>query len=64
MPLTAKGKKILAAMKKQYDPEKGKQVFYASQKTGTITGTHNPTSKDISNYTKRHGKNKKTKTTY
>jgi hypothetical protein len=40
MPLTEKGQKILAAMKKQYGEEKGKQVFYASQNKGTITGTH------------------------
>jgi len=40
MPLTEKGQKILAAMKKQYGTEKGKQVFYASQQKGTITGTH------------------------
>lgn len=56
MPLTAKGKKIKASMKKQYGARKGEEVFYASQKKGTITGTHNPTSKDISDYTKRHGK--------
>lgn len=40
MPLTAKGKKILASMKEQYGAEKGKEVFYASQKKGTIKGTH------------------------
>ena len=40
MPLTPKGKKIKAAMKKQYGKEKGEQVFYASQNKGTITGTH------------------------
>ena len=40
MPLTAKGKKILAAMKQQYGPEKGERVFYASQNKGTIKGTH------------------------
>jgi len=40
MPLTTKGKKIIAAMKKQYGPKKGKEVFYASQKKGTIKGTH------------------------
>ncbi len=56
MPLTPKGKKIKAAMKKQYGTKKGEQVFYAGQKKGTITGTHNPTSKDVSSYTKRHGK--------
>jgi len=40
MPLTSKGKKILAAMKKQYGANKGKQVFYASQRKKTISGTH------------------------
>jgi len=40
MPLTKKGKKILTAMKEQYGAEKGEQVFYASQKKGTIKGTH------------------------
>lgn len=40
MPLTKKGKKILASMKKQYGAKKGKEVFYASQKKGVIKGTH------------------------
>ena len=40
MPLTKKGRKIKSAMKEQYGEEKGKQVFYASQKKGTIKGTH------------------------
>ena len=40
MPLTEKGKKILRKMKKHYGEEKGESVFYASQKKGTITGTH------------------------
>jgi len=40
MPLTKKGKKIKAAMKKEYGPKKGEQVFYASQNKGTIKGTH------------------------
>ena len=40
MPLTKKGKKIMRAMKKEYGPEKGKRVFYASQNKGTIKGTH------------------------
>ena len=40
MPLTAKGKKILAAMKKTYGAKKGKEVFHASQKAKKITGTH------------------------
>lgn len=45
MPLTSKGRKIKRAMMKPeskggYGKEKGKQVFYASQNKGTITGTH------------------------
>jgi hypothetical protein len=40
MPLTAKGKKIKAAMKKEYGAKKGTKVFYASQNKGTIKGTH------------------------
>lgn len=42
MPLTEKGRKIKRSMKKQYGKEKGKEVFYASEKAGTITGVHNP----------------------
>lgn len=40
MPLTKKGAKIKRAMVKQYGKEKGARVFYASQKKGTIKGTH------------------------
>jgi len=42
MPLTKKGAKIKRAMTDKYGPEKGKQVFYASEKKGTISGVHNP----------------------
>lgn len=38
MPLTAKGKKIKAAMKKEYGSKKGEQVFYASENKGTLRG--------------------------
>jgi hypothetical protein len=38
MPLTEKGQKIKGAMEKQYGPEKGEQVFYASKNKGKITG--------------------------
>jgi len=38
MPLKSKGKKIMRSMKAQYGKEKGKQVFYASENKGTITG--------------------------
>lgn len=40
MPLTKKGKKIMAAMKSEYGADKGERVFYASQNAGKITGTH------------------------
>jgi hypothetical protein len=40
MPLTKKGKKIIKAMKKEYGPEEGKKVFYASANKGTIKGVH------------------------
>jgi hypothetical protein len=42
VPLTAKGKKILASMRRTYGPKKGKQVFYASQNKGTLRGTDKP----------------------
>lgn len=38
MPLTAKGRKILRNMQKEYGPTKGRSVFYASINKGLITG--------------------------
>lgn len=38
MPLTAKGKKIMRAMKEEYGAEKGERVFYASKNKGSIKG--------------------------
>ena len=39
MPLTPKGKKIMANMKKEYsNPKKAKAVFYASKNKGRIKG--------------------------
>jgi len=38
MPLTLKGRKIMAAMKSQYGGKKGEQVFYASKNKGKIIG--------------------------
>jgi hypothetical protein len=38
MPLTPKGKKIQAAMTKEYGAKKGKQVMYASKNAGKIHG--------------------------
>lgn len=40
MPLTAKGEKILAAMKKEYGDKEGERRFYAAINNGTITGVH------------------------
>lgn len=40
MPKTQKGKKIMAAMKKEYGAKKGERVFYASENKGTIKGVH------------------------
>ena len=39
MPLTGKGRKIKARMKKTYGKEKAEEVFYASTNKGTIKGT-------------------------
>ncbi len=38
MPQTAKGKKILSAMTKEYGAKKGKQVYYASIVKGKVKG--------------------------
>lgn len=37
-PLTAKGSKIMGAMKSQYGDKKGESVFYASRNAGKIKG--------------------------
>jgi len=38
MPLTKKGRKVKRAMVKTYGKKKGEQVFYASERKGTIKG--------------------------
>ncbi|HVH52917.1 MAG TPA: hypothetical protein VNA32_02150 [Actinomycetota bacterium] len=38
MPLTPKGRKIMASMKKTYGSAKAKRVFYASKNAGKIRG--------------------------
>ena len=45
MPLTAKGTKILRAMKSEYGAKKGTSVFYASANKGKIKGVHGTTKK-------------------
>ena len=47
MPMTPKGRKIMRAMKKEYGPEKGERVFYASLHAGKIEGVHRKTGKGI-----------------
>jgi hypothetical protein len=53
MPLTAKGRDIMAAMKEQYGEAKGEEVFYKSKNAGTITGVD---SEDPPNPTDLHAK--------
>jgi len=38
MPLTAKGRKILREMQREYGPVKDKSVFYAAINKGVIKG--------------------------
>jgi hypothetical protein len=38
MPLTEKGKKVLASMKNQSGSKKGEEVFYASINAGKLRG--------------------------
>jgi hypothetical protein len=38
VPLTPKGKKIKAEMRKEYGTKKGDRVFYASENAGKIKG--------------------------
>ena len=38
MPLTEKGKKILANMRKKYGDKRGEEIFYKSINKGTIKG--------------------------
>lgn len=45
MPLTKKGEKVKAAMKKQYGAKKGEQVFYATENKGKVTGLAKKTGK-------------------
>jgi hypothetical protein len=49
MPLNKKGKKILAAMQKEYGKEKGKTVFYASENKGTIMGVRKKANQCLQN---------------
>lgn len=48
MPLTKKGKKIMANMKKEYGKKKGTSVFYAARNKGSIKGVDKPRSTLVS----------------
>lgn len=45
MPLTEKGKKVMASLKKQYGAEKAKKVFYAMINEGKLTGVEGKSKK-------------------
>ena len=45
MPLTAKGTKIMGAMKETYGAKKGESVFYASRNKGRISGVEKASGK-------------------
>lgn len=55
MPLSKKGRKVMASMKKQYGEEKGERVFYASANKGRIKGVHK--GKKMSNPHEPYGDN-------
>lgn len=40
MPLTKKGRKVMAGMVKTYGAKKAKKVFYASINAGKLKGVH------------------------
>lgn len=42
MPLPKSGQKVLEKMEKEYGPEKGKSVFYASLNKGTLPSKLDP----------------------
>ena len=56
MPLTAKGKKIMKSMKKQYGKKKAEEVFYASKNKGVISGVDRTKKKKSKKSNKRSKK--------
>tara|TARA_R100000654_G_scaffold21449_1_gene43256 strand:+ start:1497 stop:1670 length:174 start_codon:yes stop_codon:yes gene_type:complete len=56
MPLTAKGKKIMKSMKKQYGKKKAEEVFYASKNKGVISGVDRTKKKKSNKSNKRSKK--------
>ena len=69
MPQTAKGKKILTAMTKEYGSKKGKAVYYASIVKGKVKGVEGKggsgkLAKAKATYAKKHKKKKSDGRTY
>ncbi len=57
MPLTSKGNKIMANMKKTYkSKEKAESVFYASINSGKISGVEGSKKAGAEHYKRRKGK--------
>jgi hypothetical protein len=56
MPLTAKGRKILTRMSKEYGGKKGESVLYASRNKGTISGVDPESTKKQHNFLKMRSK--------
>lgn len=54
MPLTAKGKKVMRSMTKQYGAKKAKEVFYSMVNSGKLTGVEGKKKKH-----KSHGARKR-----
>ena len=49
MPLTAKGKKIEAALQERYGEKRGTSILYAGKNKGTFTGIDGTTIEDLNN---------------
>ena len=56
MPLNKKGKKIMAAMKKQYGSKTGQKVFYATKNKGKIKNVEKKKRSKSRNRKKAKGK--------
>lgn len=64
MPRTKKGKKIFSAMRKEYGPTRGKEVYYASIVKGKVKGAEGPGGtgklrKAMATYAREHSKRSK-----
>lgn len=53
MPLTKKGRKVMAAMKKQYG-DRAEQIFYKSVNAGTLKGVEHKDERSTKNGRKQN----------